>query len=143
VILVDANLLLYAYDPDSPRHEACRRWLEQVLSDSALVRFAWVTLWAFVRISTNPRIYHRPLSAGEAHAIVASWLAQPNVGIVEPGERHLEILGALLERGQATGGLVMDAALAAIAVEHGATLCSTDQDFSRFSDLDWQNPIQP
>ena len=83
------------------------------------------------------------LSAGEAHAIVASWLAQPNAGIVEPGERHLEILGTLLERGQATGGLVMDAALAAIAVEHGAILCPTDQDFSRFRDLDWQNPIQP
>jgi toxin-antitoxin system PIN domain toxin len=141
VILVDANLLLYAYDPDSSQHEVSRRWLEEVLSGSGLVRFPWITLWAFLRISTNPRVFVHPLTAAEAHAAVSSWLEQPNAGILEPGERHLEILGGLLREGQATGPLVMDAVLAALAIEHGATLCSTDRDFARFADLDWENPI--
>jgi len=141
VIVVDANLLLYAYDPDSTQHEASRRWLEEVLSGPGLVRFAWVTLWAFVRISTNAQVFVRPLSPGEAHAVISSWLEQPNVGVVEPGDRHLEILGGLLRDGQAKGPRVMDAALAAIALEHGATLCSTDRDFARFAGLDWHNPI--
>jgi toxin-antitoxin system PIN domain toxin len=141
VILVDANLLLYAYDPDSPEHEVSRLWLEDILSGRELVRFAWVTLWAFIRIATNPRVFLRPLSAVEAHAIVASWLRQPNAGVLEPGDRHLELLASLLTDGQASGPLVMDAALAAIAIEHGATLCSTDRDFSRFDALDWCNPL--
>jgi len=141
VILIDANLLLYAYDPDSPQHEVSRGWLEEVLSGSGLVRFPWITLWAFLRISTNPRVFVHPLSAAEAQEAVASWLEQPNAGIVEPGERHLEILSGLLRDGQATGPLVMDAVLAALAIEHGATLCSTDRDFARFPGLDWENPI--
>jgi uncharacterized protein len=141
VILIDADLLLYAYDPDSPHHELSRRWFEGVLSGSGLVRFPWMTLWAFLRISTNPRVYVHPLSAVEAGDAVASWLEQPNAGNVEPGERHLEILNGLLREGQASGPLVMDAVLAAIAIEHGATLCSTDRDFARFPGLDWQNPI--
>ncbi|HXG87332.1 MAG TPA: type II toxin-antitoxin system VapC family toxin [Vicinamibacterales bacterium] len=141
MIVVDANLLLYAYDPDSPQHEASRLWLEDVLSGTVLVRFAWVTLWAFLRISTNPQVFVRPLSPAEAHAAVALWLEQPNAGVVEPGERHLEILGVLIRDGQAGGPLVMDAALAAMAIEHGATLCSTDRDFARFPGLDWHNPI--
>jgi uncharacterized protein len=141
VILVDANLLLYAYDPDSPQHDASRRWLEEVLSGSGLVRFSWITLWAFTRISTNPRVFVQPLTAAEAHEAVASWLEQPSSGTVEPGERHLEILSGLLRDGQAAGPLVMDAALAALAIEHGATLCSTDRDFARFTGLDWEDPI--
>lgn len=141
MILVDANLLLYAYDPDSPRHEASRRWLEEVLSGTGLVRFAWITLWAFLRISTNPRVFVRPLSSAEAMDAVTEWLAQPNAGILDPGERHLEILAALLRDGQAAGPLVMDAALAALAIEHGATLCSTDRDFARFDGLDWRDPL--
>lgn len=141
MILIDANLLLYAYDPDSPHHEVSRRWLEEVLSGSGLVRFPWITLWAFLRISTNLRVFVHPLTAAEAHEAIASWLEQPNVGIVEPGERHLEILNGLLRDGQATGPLVMNAVLSALAIEHGATLCSTDRDFARFAGLDWENPI--
>lgn len=141
MILVDANLLLYAYDPDSPQHDVSRHWLEARLSGAELVRFTWLTLWAFMRISTNSRIFARPLTAAEAHEAVGAWLDQPNAGVIEPGERHQEILGLLLAGGQASGGLVMDAALAAIAIEHGATLCSTDRDFSRFDGLDWHNPI--
>jgi hypothetical protein len=141
VILVDANLLIYAYDPDSPQHDASRRWLEQVLSSGALVRFAWVTIWAFIRLTTSGQVFVQPLSAAEAHAAVMSWLEQPNADVVDPGERHLAILGDLLQRGQAAGALVIDAVLAAIAIEHGATLCTTDRDFSKFDGLDWINPI--
>ena len=139
--LVDANLLLYAYDPNAAQHEASRIWLEKALSGSSLVRFAWITLWAFLRIATNPRVFERALSMAEAERHVSSWLAQPSAGILEPGERHLEILRQLTRDGQASGPLVMDAALAAIAIEHGATLCTTDRDFARFPGLTWTNPI--
>lgn len=141
MILVDANLLIYAYHQRAEQHEQSRAWLEQVLSGPDLVRFAWVTLWAFLRIATSSRVFDRPLSTSEAEAVISSWLAQPAVGILEPGERHWDILCGLLRQGQATGPLVMDAVLAAIALEHGATICTTDRDFSRFSGLGWTNPL--
>jgi toxin-antitoxin system PIN domain toxin len=141
VILVDANLLLYAYHPRAAQHETSRAWLEAMLSGPELVRFAWLTLWAFLRIGTNPRVFERPLSMSEAEAVISSWLAQPTAGILEPGERHWEILRALARDGQSTGALVMDAVIAAIALEHGATLHTTDRDFSRFPGLKWTNPL--
>jgi uncharacterized protein len=141
MILVDANLLLYAYDPRADEHEAAKRWLEAVLSGSSFVRFAWLSLWAFLRISTNPRVFERPLTMVEAEATVGTWLEQRVAGILEPGERHWDILRALARVGQTSGPLVMDAALAAIAIEHGATLCTTDRDFARFDELKWENPI--
>src|SRR5262245_47807399 len=143
MILVDANLLLYAYDPRAIEHEASRTWLEATMSGGELVRFAWLTLWAFLRISTNPRVFEQPLSVAEAETIVSSWLAQPLAGILEPQERHWEILKGLLHSGQTAGPLVMDAVLAAIAIEHGATLCTTDRDFARFQSLAWMNPLKP
>jgi uncharacterized protein len=142
LILVDANLLLYAYHARAAQHERSRAWLEAALSGSELVRFAWLTLWAFLRIGTNPRVFEHPLSIPEAEAAVSSWLAQPAAGILEPGERHWEIVRALMQEGQTTGPLVMDAVLAAIAMEHGATLFTTDRDFSRFSALKWKNPLE-
>lgn len=141
MILIDANLLLYAYHPRSIQHEASRAWLDAALSGSELVRFAWLTLWAFLRIATNPRVFEHPLSMAEAESAVASWLAVPMAGILEPGERYWETLRELMRHGQAAGPLVMDAALAAIAVEHGATLHTTDRDFSRFPGLKWTNPL--
>ena len=141
MILVDANLLLYAYHPRADQHEKSRAWLEAVLSGPELVRFAWLTLWAFLRIATNPRVFDRPLSTSEAEAAISSWLAQPAAGILEPGERHWDILCGLVRDGQTAGALVMDAVLAAIAIEHGATVCTTDRDFSRFSGLKWTNPL--
>ena len=141
MILVDANLLLYAYHPRAKQHEASRAWLESMLDGPELVRFAWLTLWAFLRISTNPRVFEHPLSTSEAGAAISSWLAQPGAGILEPGDRHWEILRGLMREGQTVGPLVMDAVVAAIAVEHGATLCTTDRDFSRFPGLKCMNPI--
>ena len=141
MILIDANLLLYAYHPRAEQHEKSRNWLEAVLSGSDLVRFAWLTLWAFLRIAASPRVFEHPLSTTEAEAVISSWLAQPVVGILEPGERHWDILRGLVRDSQATGPLVMDVVLAAIALEHGATVCTTDRDFSRFSGLRWTNPL--
>ena len=141
MILVDANLLLYGYQPRASQHEASRIWLETVLSGPELVRFAWLTLWAFLRIGTNPRVFERPLSVAEAQAAVSSWLAQPNSDVLEPGQRHWAILGRLMREGQASGPLVMDAVLAALAVEHGAMLCTADRDFARFPGLKWMNPL--
>jgi hypothetical protein len=141
MILVDANLLLYAYHPRAEQHEASRAWFEAVLSGPDLVRFSWLTLWAFLRIATNPRVFERPLSASEAEVAISSWLSQPAAGILDPGERHWEILRGLVRDGQAAGPLVMDAVLAAIALESGATVCATDRDFSQFSELRWTNPL--
>ena len=141
MILIDANLLLYAYHPKAEQHEKSRRWLEAVLSGTDVVGFAWLTLWAFVRISTNPRVFDNPLSASEAADAVSSWLDQPVSTILQPGERHWDILRAVARDGQAVGPLFMDAVLAAIAMEHGATLCTTDRDFARFPGLKWTNPL--
>lgn len=142
MILIDANLLLHAYNPRAIQHEASRAWLEATLSGAQLVRFAWLTLWAFLRISTNPRVFEHPLSIAESGDIVSSWLAQPTAGVLDPGERHWDILQALTREGQTAGPLVMDAALAALAIEHGATLCTTDRDFARFPGLTWVNPLE-
>jgi toxin-antitoxin system PIN domain toxin len=143
LILVDANLLLYAYHPRADQHEASRAWLEATLSGSPLVRFTWLTIWAFLRISTSNRVFEHPLSGAEAAAAVSSWLAQPNAGVLEPGERHWEILQRLMKDGQSAGPLVMDAVLASLAVEHGATLYTTDRDFARFPGLRWKDPLAP
>jgi len=141
VILVDANLLLYAYHPRAEQHEKSRAWLEAALSGPEFIRFAWLTLWAFLRIATNPRVFERPLSIAEANAAVSAWLAQPVAGVLEPGEQHWDLLSRLMRDGQTAGPLIMDAVLAAIAIEHGATLYTTDRDFSRFAGLKWVNPL--
>ena len=141
MILIDVNLLIYASNADAVEHDASRRWLERVLSGREPVRFAWLTLWAFLRIVTSRRVFSEPLSIHEAEAHVSAWLARPNAAMLEPGERHHEILASLLRDGQAAGDLVMDAALASIAIEHGAILHTTDRDFARFPGLRFLNPI--
>lgn len=141
MILVDANLLLYAEDSLSARHEAARTWWDEQLSGSAAVALAWPVLVAFVRIGTNPRLHRRPLTAKEAVARVESWLAQPCVQLLAPGDHHWSILQRMLASSNATGNLVSDAHLAALAVEHNAVLCSTDTDFSKFKGLTWKNPL--
>ena len=143
MILIDANVLLYAYNSQSQEHERARTWLEATFSGTSPVGLSWVTVWAFLRIATNPRVFERPLSIEDATAIAASWLDQPIVKLLEPGERHWEILRAMTHQGQTIGPLVMDAVLAALAIEHGATLQTTDRDFARFPELSWANPLQP
>ncbi len=143
MILVDANILLYAYDPSSPHHLAARGWFETTIAKPNHVGLTWMTLLAFVRIGTSPRPLEHPLSTHEAAAIVSGWLEHPTVTILNPGERHWEILRDLMTKGQAHGPLIMDAHLAALAIEHGATLATTDRDFTRFPGLRILNPLVP
>jgi toxin-antitoxin system PIN domain toxin len=140
VKLLDANILLYAYDSDSAQHFACRTWLEAVFNAEETLALPWQTLLAFVRIATNPRAVQRPLTASEACGIVDSWLQRPNVVVLDAGERFWEIFQAQMVEAQVRGPLVTDTALAALALEHGATLCSTDRDFRRFRALKLLDP---
>jgi toxin-antitoxin system PIN domain toxin len=139
--MVDANVMLYAYHRRAAQHERCRAWVETEFSSGAAVRLPWATIVAFLRISTNPRVFERPLTTTEAEAAVSSWLALPSVSSVDPGERYWDVLRSLLHGAQVTGPLVTDAALAALAIEHGATLCTTDRDFVRFPGLRTFNPL--
>lgn len=141
--LLDANILLYAYDSDSPHHAICRRWLEGVFNSDELVALPWQTLLAFVRISTNPRATKRPLRNAEACDMVNSWLDRPNVRLINAGERFWELLKKLIVEAQVTGPLVSDAALAALALENGAAVCSVDRDFRRFRGLRLIDPTDP
>ena len=140
--IVDANLLLYAYDATSRRHRGARSWLEEQFSGPAPVGLPWAVLLAFVRISTNPRVLTRPLPIAEATEIVSSWLEVPCVVVPGPGPGHWEILVGLLSASQARGPLVSDAHLAALAIEHGAALATTDRDFTRFDGLRLVDPIR-
>ena len=141
MILIDANLLLYAYDAGSAEHDRARTWLESVISTEPDVRLGLATLLAFLRLATDPRVFERPLAPGEATAIVDAWLACPNVSLALPTERHWSALGELAEASKARGPLLMDAHLAMLAIEHGARLASTDRDFTRFAGLAFKDPV--
>ena len=143
MILVDANLLLYAYDSATPEHAKARDRLEELLAKPEPVLLPRQSIHAFVPKETNPRAWKTPLTTEEAVAIVDEWLSLPNVLTPSPGERHWDILRELLADSQCRGPLVPDAVLAALAIEHGAELCTNDRDFSRFSKLRVKNPLQP
>jgi toxin-antitoxin system PIN domain toxin len=140
--LLDANILLYAYDKSSPHHDACRTWLESVFNNAETIALPWQTILAFVRISTNPRAVKTPLPSAQACDIVGTWLQRPNVVVVNAADRFWNILRQQILDAQVSGPLVTDAALAALAVEQGATLCSTDRDFRRFQGLKLIDPTQ-
>jgi toxin-antitoxin system PIN domain toxin len=141
VILLDANLLLYAYDASSSQHAAAKPWLEEVLTGTDPVGLSWSTILAFLRIGTSSRVFRQPLSMAEALTIVSSWLECPPVYVLQPGERYWAILCELLVEAGVTGTLVSDAALAALASEHGAEVYTTDRDFRRFPSLRHRNPL--
>lgn len=140
-MLVDANLLLFARDADSPFHERAREWLTAQLNGPVRVGLPWQCLVAFVRISTHPRAYDRPLSPDEAWQQVAEWLGAGSAWTPLPTHRHAEVLGGLLHRYQVRANLVSDAHLAALAIEHGLRICSADTDFARFGEVTWVNPL--
>lgn len=139
--VIDLNVLLYAVNRDSPRHAAARAWLESTLSGEETVGLPWVVLLGFLRISTSPYILPRPISIEQAIQVVGSWLSQPCVVPLNPGDEHWRILRDLLAIAGSAGNLTTDAHLAALAIEHGAELCSTDSDFGRFAHLHWVNPL--
>jgi toxin-antitoxin system PIN domain toxin len=143
VKLPDVNLFLYAYDSHSIRHEPASAWLEQTLSGTETVGLAWIVLLAFIRLSTRSVVVEEPLAVETAIELVQSWLDQPCVTVVSPTERHPAVLRELLAPLGTAGNLTTDAHLAALAIEHGAQLCSSDTDFARFGGLRWKDPLSP
>ena len=141
MILLDANLLIYSFSSSSPHHALAHRWLENLLSSPRSVALAWATINAFLRVSTNPRAYAYPYTAAEAAQIISELLERPTIQVVDPGDRYWRIFRDLLVDAQVTANLVSDAHLAALAIEHGALLCTTDRDFARFPGLRWENPL--
>jgi toxin-antitoxin system PIN domain toxin len=141
VILVDVNVLLYAYHPRAPQHDRCRSWLQDALGGDQAVALSWPGVLAFLRLSTSPRVFDAPLTMTEATAAVSAWLSRPQVVMVGPGERHWEILREVISDSQVTGAMVADAALAALALEHGCGVCTTDRDFRRFQGLRLIDPL--
>lgn len=138
--LVDANVLLYAVDSRSLQHDTARSWLDAALTGQETVLLPWVCLLAFVRLSTHPRIFERPLSIDRALDVVDLWLAQRNVIVPEPDSRHSQRLRELLSSLGRGGNLVNDAHLASLAVQYGATVVTFDNDFGRFTGLAWEMP---
>lgn len=141
MILLDANLLIYAIDKDAFLHRKAKSWLESAISGPGTVGLSWNVLLAFLRLTTRPGLFRNPLSVEAAFDLIASWLDQPSVTVVHAGPQHLRILRELLLPMGTGGNLTSDAHLAALAIEHGAELCSSDTDFARFPGLKWSNPL--
>jgi len=141
LILVDANILLYAEDSLHASHQKAREWWDGQLSGTDAVCLCWDVMSAFIRIGTNPKVFEYPLSLEQALDRVQSWLDQPCTRVVRPTERHWTFFKQLLMDGRAAANLVTDAHLAALAIEHGCELASTDSDFARFPKLKWRNPL--
>jgi toxin-antitoxin system PIN domain toxin len=139
--VVDVNLLLYAVNEDSAHHAKTKAWLERALSDDETVALPWVVLLGFLRLSTSPRVLPHPLAPEQALEVIDGWLSQPPVIAFHPGAEHWRILRGLIQETGTAGNLTSDAHLAAIAIENGAELCSTDTDFARFPRLRWTNPV--
>ena len=142
MILVDANLLIYAHVRTFSQHEAAREWLDDALNGATRVGLPWASLLAFLRIVTNPRLFERPEPMAEAWGQVRTWLSSDVAWVPAPTDRHVLILERLLAGSAVQANLVPDAHLAAIAIEHGLTLCSTDRDFARFDQLSWRDPLR-
>jgi toxin-antitoxin system PIN domain toxin len=141
VKLPDVNLLLYAFDEASPYHQRAGAWLEEVLSGTETLGFAWLVLLAFLRLATRRQLFEPALEPAQAFDIVERWLAQPCSVVLHPTERHANLLRGLVEPLGTAGNLVNDAHLAALAIEHGGEVCSADTDFARFRGLRWSNPL--
>jgi toxin-antitoxin system PIN domain toxin len=141
VILVDANLLVYAHDAGAAEHAVARAWFERVMNGPSKVGLPWPSLLAFVRLVSNAAIVRTPVRPAIAWQKASEWLARDNVWVPLAGPAHREVLGSLLADARITSRMVPDAHLAALAIEHGLTLCSTDGDFARFPRLRWENPL--
>lgn len=141
MIVIDANLLIYAYNEASEHHRLARKWLERTLGGRDPVRLPWSSIHAFLRIMTQPSLFQPAFTMQRAATLVDEWLGQPHITVIEPGPRYWAIFRQLLPKAQIRGNLVMDAHLAALTIEHAGTLYTTDKDFSRFDDLRVVNPI--
>jgi toxin-antitoxin system PIN domain toxin len=142
VKLPDVNLLLYAIDEDSPRFEQAAPWVAGLFGGTETVALAWAVALAFVRLTTKSQVMAQPFSVDDALDVVDGWLARPNVVVVHPTDRHAAVLRELLAPFGTGGNLSTDAHLAALSIEHGAELCSSDADFSRFPGVRWHDPLR-
>lgn len=143
MIFPDINILVYAHDESSKDHAAARQWWEDQLNGSHLISLSWVVVLGFIRLLTNPRIFNNPYAPQEILVVVGSWMDQPHVRMVHPPHTHFQCLAGLIEHIGTAGNLTTDAHLAAIAIERGLELQTTDADFTRFPGLKWKNPLQP
>ena len=142
MIVIDANLLIYSYNSGSLRHTKAREWLERVLSGTEAVGLPWQSIAAFVRIMTDPRLPGERFTVHEAAEVVNRWLDQPIVRVLTPGDDHWTLFRRMVVEGEAFGPLITDAQIAALTVEYGGVLYTTDRDFARFPRLRWENPLQ-
>lgn len=141
MIVPDVNLLIYAHDVAAKLHEPAREWWEDLLNRQQPVGLPWAVTLGFVRLVTHASVLRRPLAPDEALARVEGWFAEPSVRVLDPGPRHLVILGQLFSATGVAGRLTTDTHLAAIAIEYQAALCSNDSDFNRFPGLRWEDPL--
>lgn len=141
MILVDASVLLYAHSATSPHHGKASQWIERALLRHEDIGLAWVTITAFLRLSTNSAAYERPLAMREAVAILEGYLSRSHVYAVSPGAEHWALFTRVCDQAQITSRLITDAHLATLALELGAVLCSSDRDFTRFPGLRIINPL--
>ncbi|HWF09796.1 MAG TPA: TA system VapC family ribonuclease toxin [Bryobacteraceae bacterium] len=139
--LVDANILLYAYEAGGAEQDRASRWLERLGESGETIALPWVVLWTFIRVSTSPRVRDPPLPAKQAFSIVGEWIDDPSTVLLNPGPAHARILERLVVEYRVTGARMTGAILAALAIEHGAVLASADRDFARFTELRWVNPL--
>ena len=139
--ILDANILLYAYDSASSQHAKARSWVERTFSEAAPVGLPWQTVAAFLRIMTNANLPGERFTPEEAVQIVDQWLEQPNIRLLEAGDDYWALFRQMIVQGQAQGPLISDAQLAALTIEHGGVLHTTDRDFARFPGLRWVNPL--
>lgn len=140
-MIVDVNVLLYAVDEGSPHHKVAHVWLEDAMNGDVRVGFPWHSLTGFLRIVTHPKIFAMPMTGREAWTYVDEWLDHDMAWIPLPTDRHRRVLSRLVDDHYATGNLIPDAHLAALAIEHGVAVCSFDTDFARFPEVDWINPL--
>lgn len=140
MILVDTNLLIYAHVRQFEQHDPARKWLDNRLSGPGRVGLPWPSLLAFVRLVSNPRVFERPEPIADAWRQVIAWIQAPAAWVPVPTDQHAPILTRLIPSCD-RANLIHDAHLAALAIEHGLTLCSTDGDFARFPGLRWENPL--
>jgi uncharacterized protein len=140
VVLVDVNVLVYVVNSSASQHPRAARWLQHALAGNETVGFAWSVLLGFLRISTLRAAFPRPLNAEQAFDVVDDWLAAPAATVVQPTTQHARILRGLLSENGTAGNLVVDAHLAALALEHGARICSFDRDFLRFRSVSVFDP---
>lgn len=141
MIVLDANILIYSYDSGSSQHTKARAWVEMTFSGLESVGLSWQTVSAFLRVMTNTRLPGPRLSLEQATRLVDEWLDLPNVRVLSPGDEHWILLRRMIVEGQASGALISDAQLAALTMEYGGVLYTTDRDFARFPGLRWTNPL--